>query len=501
MLETVQRHRARTGAFFGALDGGLGVWRRGALLPLCILALISCTGPATSGDVQPLPGQPRSSGAAGTVPSTRYELLELDGPARADDAIVFVAFSGGGKRSSAFSYGVLEGMRSLKLGNGDPAKPQTLLDAIDIVTGVSGGSFTAAGFGLHKETFFDRYKEDFLYDQTGARVADLYFLPWKWGWMFSSDYDRSDAMAEVYDELLFKGATFRDLHAAGRPLVVIGATDIVLGTSFIFTQRQFDLLCADLNSMQVARAVAASNAFPGLFSSITLPSFSQPCGRLEPDWLEPLARVKRGELSRVAAVAERYRRYLDPRINYVHLMDGGIADNLGLRALINAVILFNNIQDLPGDSEYLRVRRILFLSGDGEASADLDLMRSPEIAQLEQLFSAVSGTQIDRYNQETLLLASLVMEDFRQQIARLRCKHAASIDGHPCDAVQAHFVHLSLRDLASHEESERLSKIPTGLSVAPEDIDALAEAGRKLVTTSPEVQAFIGQAPVTRSGR
>ena len=61
---------------------------------------------------------------------------------RSPDVALFVAFSGGGTRAAAFSYGVLEKLRDTRyVVNGEE---QRLLDQIDGIASVSGGSFTAA---------------------------------------------------------------------------------------------------------------------------------------------------------------------------------------------------------------------------------------------------------------------------------------------------------------------------------------------------------------------
>ena len=61
---------------------------------------------------------------------------------------------------------------------------------------------------------------------------------------------------------------------------------------------------------------------------------------------------------------------MDPQVTrYVHLMDGGIADNLALRSVLNALITLDT-------SSYdfrhlaLNTRRILVISVDGQAAAD-----------------------------------------------------------------------------------------------------------------------------------
>ncbi|HEY8245158.1 MAG TPA: patatin-like phospholipase family protein, partial [Casimicrobiaceae bacterium] len=64
--------------------------------------------------------------------------------------LVILAFSGGGTRAAAFSYGVLEYLRKTEIvgANGQRVR---LLDSIDVITGVSGGSFTALAYGLYGE--------------------------------------------------------------------------------------------------------------------------------------------------------------------------------------------------------------------------------------------------------------------------------------------------------------------------------------------------------------
>ena len=65
-----------------------------------------------------------------------------------DDTIVAVTFSGGGTRAAAFSYGVLQGFDETR--TTVDGRSQSLLDQLDFVSGVSGGSVLAAYYGLRK---------------------------------------------------------------------------------------------------------------------------------------------------------------------------------------------------------------------------------------------------------------------------------------------------------------------------------------------------------------
>src|SRR5215813_8725192 len=75
-----------------------------------------------------------------------------------DDFLIALSFSGGGTRAAAFSHGVLAEMDGVRVRGGKGS----LLDRVDFVSGVSGGSITAAYFGLKKRAALDDFRERFL---------------------------------------------------------------------------------------------------------------------------------------------------------------------------------------------------------------------------------------------------------------------------------------------------------------------------------------------------
>ncbi|MEZ4292231.1 MAG: patatin-like phospholipase family protein [Myxococcota bacterium] len=79
---------------------------------------------------------------------------------RSNELLLIVAFSGGGTRAASFAYGVLEELAATPIRI--DGRDTTLFDEIDHVTGVSGGSFTAAYLGLHGRGLFDDFEERFL---------------------------------------------------------------------------------------------------------------------------------------------------------------------------------------------------------------------------------------------------------------------------------------------------------------------------------------------------
>ena len=192
--------------------------------------------------------------------------------------LVVLAFSGGGTRAAAFSYGVLEFLKRTEI-TGPKGNTMHLLDQVDVITGVSGGSFTALAFGLYGDQLFENYEQQFLKRDVQGEIVSRVLTPTYWG--------RSELAANYYDEILFKGATFGDLNRGTGPLIMATATDISTGSRFAFTQRLFDVLCSDLGPVPLSRAAAASSAVPVVLSPVTMNNYGGTCKRDQPVWLKP----------------------------------------------------------------------------------------------------------------------------------------------------------------------------------------------------------------------
>ena len=149
-------------------------------------------------------------------------------------------------------------------------KKRRLLDEVDLISSVSGGSFTSAYFGLFGDRLFKDFEKKFLKRHVQTGLVRLYLLsPKSWVSLAPSLFERSDLAAEYYNQLIFKKKTFGDL-SKDAPFIVINATDLSLGQGFSFTDYHFSWICSDLNSYPISRAVAASAAVPIIFSPITL---------------------------------------------------------------------------------------------------------------------------------------------------------------------------------------------------------------------------------------
>ena len=234
------------------------------------------------------------------------------------ELFVGIAISGGGSRAANFGLGALWGLEQLGI-----------LDHATALSSVSGGSLAATYVAVHG------LKSSVEFDDAAAAMRQNFLGAWEFRSMDplrvlrvnTTHETATNTLADTFDSLLFHGATFSGLgpFGPGRPYLFINASLQNPVTSrgklttrganassgslqgFTFTQAAFSEIDSDLGGYRLADAVAASGAYPGLFEPMTLRNYS--------DFSLPG----------------------DPPDKYLHLSDGGLADNLGVDALIRAL--------------------------------------------------------------------------------------------------------------------------------------------------------------------
>ncbi|HZU99218.1 MAG TPA: patatin-like phospholipase family protein [Planctomycetota bacterium] len=396
----------------------------------------------------------------------RFENLER-GPKNTDSLLVCLAFSGGGTRAAALAFSVLDQLRKTEIVW--EGEKKTLLDEVDVVSGVSGGSFPALYYGLRGPAFFTDLPERLLErDLQGEIEWKVVRNSW-WLWA-DHHYRRSDLVQEIYDESIFDGATFAAMKS--RPFVIVNATDLATGQRFEFTQEAFDLLGSDLGPFPVARAAAASAALPFAFSAITLRNHTQLEGPV-PGFELPAAihSALVGDDRRLHEWARLEARYVQgpdaPR--YLHLCDGGTADNTGVRAIWTA---------LRREDGFLRklvlrgaVKKLIVLQvnaqidpltgvGDGEAP--------PSIVGVTEKSARIS------VNTQTFETLQLLRED-----AEIRSPLAQA-------KVSLHVIDVGFDAIPDPGRRAKLLSIPTELRIEPADLGLVLAAGKEALEASPD---------------
>jgi NTE family protein len=131
------------------------------------------------------------------------------------------------------------------------------------------------------------------------------------------------------------------------------------------------------------------------------------------------------------------------------------------------------------------------LSVDGQSATDPAISKQRVVTGLSQIFGAVSGTQIDAYNFETLILTASELRQLVDSLRKVRCAQARVIEGHDCADVRGALVHISLASIPNPQERQRLQAIPTGLTIPDEDVDLLVSSGQHLVQQNDTIRGLI----------
>jgi NTE family protein len=397
--------------------------------------------------------------------------------------MVVAAFSGGGMRATALSYAVLEELARTEIKW--EGRPTTLLAELDAITAVSGGSVSAAYYGLRGERMFEDFETRFLARDLQSEIVGRVLNPFNWGRLAAPNFGRSDLMTELFDEALFEGATFGDLaRRARRPFVTINATDMATGHRFEFIQEQFDLMCADMNTLPLARAVAASAAVPVVLSPITLRNHADRCVMPEPVWASYAMRERRTS-SRLFHQASKLRTYRDAEAHpYVHLLDGGLSDNLGLRSTLDAVLLMQgawNFSQTVGISE---IRTVVFIVVNASTESDHGYAKVPSVPGLATVLGVTKDIPLDRYSFET---KELLRSSFAQWAADVQRNR-----GDPAEAgVEFYLIDVDFDALQDAQERLYLRTIPTRWALPEGALPRIRAAARTLLEESDEFQRLL----------
>lgn len=214
-------------------------------------------------------------------------------------AFIAVSISGGGSRAANFGAAVLSELDNLGI-----------LEHVSLISCTSGGCLPAAYYALHGQktnwlVLTKLLREDFF-----ANWLTRMFYPQNFLRNFFTDFDRSDVMASVFDDVLFKGARFGDLGSTG-PKIAINATDVA-GEKFVFSSEDFETQGSRIDRFPLSYAVMASGAFPLVFNSVTLANY----------------RAERTEMN---------SGLTDKPGFYLHLFDGGSVDNLGIGTVLDSL--------------------------------------------------------------------------------------------------------------------------------------------------------------------
>ncbi|MEE9446611.1 MAG: patatin-like phospholipase family protein [Arenicellales bacterium] len=377
----------------------------------------------------------------------------------AQDKTLFVmALSGGGSRAAIWSAAAMLKMQTLY-------QDIDLLAEVDAISSISGGSMAAAYYGVSaddaKDVQFNTPQGErplWQAEEVKKRLSSNFLLSWFGNWFLPHNilrfwftaYDRTDIMAKTLANNLYDTHRGHDFNLGelnpDRPNIILNAT-ISSGKNFSegfsYTEEDFQkLLCSDINDYAVSRAVMGSASFPAAFNSMTLRNY---------------------RTNQTACDGEQNSKDK----NFLHVIDGGSHDNLGLRSAIRFL--------KENDQGYEKIAVILIDAytppvGLSEAKAN---PRSPFDYIIDTNFMDSVNALMDRNRNK-------VLDEMRRYLFKAETERGKQIE----------FFHATFEsihpDLLAQDKSTKLRdkiyKVRTSLKISPKDVEVIEEAVSQIFT-------------------
>jgi predicted acylesterase/phospholipase RssA len=356
---------------------------------------------------------------------------------------VGLAISGGGSRSANFAAACMFELQRIGF-----------LQKVQCISSVSGGSLAAAYYCSCKDYQWNPPNvQDKLTNQFETTLFDrVFFLPWNLFGLLMGTVNRSDMLADEFANAMFtrngKWLTFADLRT-DRPRLLINSTDMQSGRPFLFDNAYFDMINSRLDSYPLASAVVASSAVPALLDPTTL------------------------------------RDYSTSFDQYLHLVDGGVVDNLGVQTLVNSYLAESQqpIDPYPNGAIIVVI--------DAGTPSNAKINAKAQLGGIENLlegFSVSSSVLLNRTGSATLseavvnnALGSYTAAELRGFIDTLQREHYLEIKDQGGRLVR--IAHLSLSqvgELSTLTFGSSVNTISTRFDMTPGDAFNLYRAAQLL---------------------
>ncbi len=407
--------------------------------------------------------------------------------ARDDATVVGLAFSGGGTRAAAYSYGLLQELEATRLPGG-----RSLLDQVRFVSGTSGGSVTAAYFGLRgPQGYHDLYQRFLTAD--GETNMRTHVTPVNLLRAVAGGVNNRSAFGRWLDQHVFDGLTYAAFNRPGAPITWINATDLSTSTPFVFNDQTFAALCSDLNQLPISEAVAASAAVPVVFAPIVMESFGATCPYALPAWLTSVA-ANPDASAELRGFQEALVAYRTPgRVSYAKLVDGGIVNDFGITGFTIARAQAGTAYGPLTARQAVRLQRAIFLIADASLESDPAWARTASGPALPGLIEALTdaaeyGTIRAGYD-----AFRLTMMDWRNDLVRYRCglsegevrRLRGSLSGWDCRGLELHIARVSFDSLDPGTRAG-MEQVPTRLVLPLPQVELSIHAGRQALRANPD---------------
>jgi NTE family protein len=156
--------------------------------------------------------------------------------------------------------------------------------------------------------------------------------------------------------------------------------------------------------------VAASSNFPIAFTPLTLNSYPGSCNYIEPLWVK-------NALNDLDVNPRRYysarllRTYQEKSRGYIHLLDGGVADNIGLRGPLTSLTSGDVTPSILNKLNNKQIKKLVVIVVDAKNETPNPADQSPGAPDLPAVVNSIATVPLDNYSFDTLELLQQVLRE------------------------------------------------------------------------------------------
>jgi NTE family protein len=182
---------------------------------------------------------------------------------------------------------------------------------------------------------------------------------------------------------------------------------------------------------------------------------------------------------------------------YLHLVDGGLSDNLGMRAVLETLEQIEIARSFGRTSRIDRLSRIVVFVVNSLSVPKTDWDRNERPPNDAVLLLKATGVPIDRYSYESVEL----LKDLVARWKTLRSLREASIGGAGSQTalaratdvpdIELYVIDVSFEANPSPAERDYLNALPTSFALADEQVDRLRAAAAAAMRESPEYKRLL----------